>query len=152
MSDELAFEALLSEHNESYSAAVEFGDDWKPDDCEGLHVVITEVKTGSYTKNGKTQAKWVVMAQITSPEHEDKGKDFQLNFLTTAASGMIKTMARKFNGGVSVDNLKEASAIVVESVGTEMSINVKTGLDNKTGETRTNCYIQNILMSAPSES
>ena len=148
MSDELAFEALLSEHNESYGEAEEFGDDWMPDDYDGLIVAIMDVKTGTYTKNDKTHAFWRLMVQIESPEHEDNGKEFCMNFLTTAAPGIIKTMARKFNDGVSVDDLAQASDIVVGSVGTVMSVNVKTGPD-KNGVERTNCYIKEILAEEP---
>jgi len=146
---DLAFEQLLSSHNQAYTDAEEFGSDWMPPDTlkddPGYIVTIMAIKKGVSTKKDQPVAWWRVTGRIEDPSNESlNGQEFPLGFFRSTTPGFLKSAARALNGGEAVKSLPEADAVLDASVGKVTRVKVKTTV-KEDGRSFTNCYIQEVI-------
>jgi hypothetical protein len=142
--DRMAFDAALVVYNKECYDAEPF-DNWAPPDND-YTAMVTAIKRGVKTDNGKPFVWWKIMVTASAPDHPDiDGKEFQLAFLSNKAFGQMKTVCNQLSQNTAKRNAQEYDAEMDEYIGTCINVRVHREKSEKTGKTYVNCDITEIL-------
>jgi len=141
---DLNFEQMLASHNQEFKES-EVYSNWMPPDADYV-VSLVKLETGQKTDKGVVVGWWKLTGRIEDVQDEKlNGKEFTVGFYTSKAYGILKGAARILSGNPHLDDLAEAHAILEASIGSVLSVRVKTSWSDKYKKDFTNCYILEVI-------
>jgi hypothetical protein len=143
MSD-VSFEQILAAQNSEFAQA-EVYSTWMPPDGEYV-VQVKKVTKGSSTEDAGPMPWWKMTGKIlVEQDPKLKGAEFTIGFFNRKKYGMMKGAAQVISGKQVMDNLKEASDVILASEGKVLKVKVETR-DTKRGKF-TGCDIIQVIQT-----